>query len=89
MSVTPHTIFLDGDGIRWAAYPILPAAGDVPFGFNFTSQFGERRALEGVLADCVMWEEFDDHEWRELLMASRSVRPAAPPKRHWERWIPR
>jgi hypothetical protein len=73
-------VFLDGDGVRWAACPHLAGEGTdaVPLGFSFTSQHGERRVLDGVLADCVSWEDFDDHEWRELLMASRSVRPRKP-----------
>jgi hypothetical protein len=84
-------VFLDGDGVRWAACPHLAGEGTdaVPLGFSFTSQHGERRALDGVLADCVSWEDFDDHEWRELLMASRSVRPRKPrTSRRYNRYQP-
>ncbi len=75
-------IFVDGDGVRWAARPIL-YDGDrgVPMGFAFTSQDGRRRRLDGVLADCVLWQDFDDHEWRELLMATYPVQPRNKPKR--------
>ena len=84
-------VFLDGDGVRWAACPHLAGEGTdaVPLGFSFTSQHGERRALDGVLADCVSWEDFDDHEWRELLMASRAVRPRKPrTSRRFNRYEP-
>jgi hypothetical protein len=84
-------VFLDGDGVRWAACPHLAGEGTdaVPLGFSFTSQHGERRALDGVLADCVSWEDFDDHEWRELLMASRAVRPRKPrTSRRYNRYEP-
>ncbi len=84
-------VFLDGDGVRWAACPRLAGEGTdaVPLGFSFTSQHGERRALDGVLADCVSWEEFDDHEWRELLLASRAVRPRKPrTSRRYDRYEP-
>jgi hypothetical protein len=84
-------VFLDGDGVRWAACPHLAGEGTdaVPLGFSFTSQHGERRALDGVLADCVSWEDFDDHEWRELLLASRSVRPRKPrAARRYNRYEP-
>ncbi len=84
-------VFLDGDGVRWAACPHLAGEGTdaVPLGFSFTSQHGERRALDGVLADCVSWEDFDDHEWRELLMASRAVRPRKPrSSRRFNRYEP-
>ena len=84
-------VFLDGDGVRWAACPQLAGEGTdaVPLGFSFTSQHGERRTLDGVLADCVSWEDFDDHEWRELLMASRAVRPRrSRPLRRYSKYDP-
>jgi hypothetical protein len=84
-------VFLDGDGVRWAACPHLAGEGTdaVPLGFSFTSQHGERRALDGVLADCDSWEDFDDHEWRELLLASRTIRPRKPrTSRRYDRYKP-
>jgi hypothetical protein len=74
-----HT-FVDADGVRWGVEARLLGEGAdaVPAGFTFTSQIGERRALDGSTPECLCWEQFCDPDWRELLATSRLVRPATP-----------
>lgn len=75
-----YRTFVDADGVRWGVEARLLGEGTdaVPVGLTFTSQIGERRALDGSTPECLSWEQFCDHDWRQLLEASRLVRPAAP-----------
>jgi hypothetical protein len=75
--------FLDADGVRWGVGARLDGEGRdaVPGQFTFTSQYGERRVLDGPRADCASWEGFCEPDWRELPAAARVTRPPGPHNR--------
>jgi hypothetical protein len=89
-----YRTFVDADGVRWGVEARLLGEGAdaIPVSFTFTSQIGERRALDGSTPECLSWETFCDRDWRQLLAASRIVRAtqrAARPRHYAARQSPR
>jgi len=71
-----YRTFVDADGVRWGVETRLMGEGAdaIPVSFAFTSQLGERRALDGSTPDSLSCDQFRDVDWCQLLMASRIVR---------------
>ena len=65
--------FTDPLGVRWTVVPRVVAPEPVPDGFEFTSEYGQRRFLEWDPRDFFSAREADHDEWRALLQASTVV----------------
>jgi hypothetical protein len=73
-----YRFFIDATGTRWGVETRLLGQGAdaIPVSFTFTSQRGEHRSLIGLPPEGLLWDQFSDGDWCQLLNSSRLLRPA-------------